>query len=50
VLFDVFGPDGALQQRVILPADRTLVGFGRGVVYLRETTEDGLMYLERYRL
>jgi hypothetical protein len=49
-LFDVFGPDGALQQRVILPADRTLVGFGRGVVYLRETTEDGLMYLERYRL
>jgi len=48
--YDVFGPDGKVRGKVILPAGRRLVGFGKGVVYLRETTEEELQYLERYRL
>ena len=48
--FDVFGPDAKLLRRVVLPAGRELIGFGRGVVYLRERTEDDLVYLERYPL
>jgi hypothetical protein len=48
--YDVFGMDGKLARRVILPEGRRLVGFGNGVVYLRETTSDDLIYLERYRL
>lgn len=48
--FDVFGADGKLKQRVILPAGRSLIGFGKGAVYLRERTEDDLVYLERYAL
>lgn len=48
--YDIFGGDGVLKRRVILPAGRRLAGFGKGVVYLREVTEDELQYLERYRL
>ena len=49
-LFEVFGPDARLKRRVYLPAGRELIGFGKGVVYLRERTEDDLVYLERYKL
>lgn len=48
--YDVFGADGKLVRKVVLPAGRRLVGFGNGVVYLRETTADELSYLERYAL
>ena len=48
--YDVFGADGKLVRKVVLPAGRRLVGFGKGVVYLRETTEDELSYLEQYKL
>jgi hypothetical protein len=48
--FDIFRSDGILIRKVILPVGRRLVGFGKGVVYLRETTEDELQYLEQYRL
>jgi len=48
--FDIFGADGKPVRKVVLPAGRRLVGFGKGVVYLRETTEDELSYLERYRI
>jgi hypothetical protein len=48
--FDVFGADGKLVRRVVLPAGRRLVGFGKGAVYLRETTADELSYLERYKI
>jgi hypothetical protein len=48
--FDVFGADGKMVRKVVLPAGRRLVGFGKGVVYLKETTADELSYLERYRL
>jgi hypothetical protein len=49
-MFDVFDGTGALKQRVILPAGRRLVGFGNGVVYLRQADESDLQYLERYRI
>jgi len=48
--FDVFRADGMMIRKVILPAGRRLVGFGKGVVYLRETTADELQYLEQYRM
>jgi hypothetical protein len=48
--FDVFGADGRLSQRITLPPDRRLVGFGRGVVYLVRVDELDLQWLERYRL
>ncbi|HEX9894918.1 MAG TPA: hypothetical protein VGA78_13395, partial [Gemmatimonadales bacterium] len=46
--FDIFGGDGKIKRRVILPAGRELIGFGKGAVYLKETTEDDLVFLERY--
>jgi hypothetical protein len=48
--FDIFGADARMKSRVILPAGRRLVGFGKGVVYLREVTADELNYLERYKV
>lgn len=48
--YDVFGADGKVRAKVILPAGRRLVGFGKGAIYLGETTEDELQYLERYKL
>ena len=48
--FDIFGKNAKLSRRVVLPAGRDLIGFGKGVVYLRERTEDDLVYLERYRI
>jgi hypothetical protein len=47
--FDVFGPDAELKGWVTLPEGRTLVGLGRGVVYLVRTDEFDLQWLERYR-
>jgi len=46
----VFRADGMQIRKVILPVGRRLVGFGKGVVYLRETTKDELQYLEQYRI
>lgn len=46
--YDVFGRDGALLRRVVLPADRRLVAFGKGTLYLARTDADGLQWLERY--
>ncbi len=46
---DVFGDDANLKGRVILPAGRQIVGFGRGVVYAVQSDEFGLQWLERYR-
>ncbi len=46
--FDVFNADGALEQRITLPADRRLVGFGKGTVYLVRVDDLDLQWLERY--
>ena len=45
----VLGSRGELIERVSLPRDTRLVGFGAGTVYLSRTDEDGLQYLQRYR-
>lgn len=47
--YDVFGSDGRLARRVILPAGRRLEGFGTGTVYLSRADESDLRYLERYK-
>ena len=48
--YDVFGAGCQAQRQGDPSGWRRLVGFGKGVVYLREVTEDELSYLERYRL
>ena len=49
-LYDVFGPDGNLLRQVKLTAERRLVGFGAGTVYVARSDEDELQYLERYAM
>lgn len=48
--FDVFGPDGKLKRRVVLPQGRRLLGVGKGVIYVRYSDPDDLQILERYRI
>lgn len=48
-VYDVFGTDGRVVQRVSLAPRSRIVGFGRGVVYVARTDEDDLQHLERYR-
>jgi hypothetical protein len=47
--FDVFDQDGRVVRRIELPAERQLLGFGRGSVYLVYEDPDGLQWIERYR-
>ncbi len=47
-LYDVFDAGGELIKQVRLPAGRSIVGFGRGVVYAVSVDEDDLQWLERY--
>jgi hypothetical protein len=49
-VFDIFGANGTLTRRVVLPEGRRLMGFGKGVIYTRRSTEDDLQILERFRL
>ena len=48
--FDVFDASGNRTGEVVLPAQRRLLGFGDGVVYLAYVDEDDLQWLERYDL
>ena len=49
--YDVFGPDARLKRRIVLPKDRTVIGFGPGTVYVQYTDpDDELKYLEAYRI
>ena len=48
--YDVFDATGKVVNRVALPADTRLLGFGNGTVYLARSDEDDLQYLQRYRL
>ena len=50
VVFDVFGRDGNLKERVTLPEGRNLVGFGAGVLFAIVYDDMDLVTLERYRL
>ena len=45
---DVFDAAGALVRHVSIPATHRVGGFGKGVVYLVRTDDDGLQWLERY--
>jgi len=47
-IFDVFGADGHLKERVTLPVGREVVGFGRAHVYVVLRDEFDLQWLERY--
>jgi hypothetical protein len=48
--YDVFDASGRRVRQVVLPEDRTLVGFGRGVLYVAHVDENDLQWLERYRV
>ncbi len=48
-VFDVFGADGQLKERITLPADRRIAGFGPEHVYVVRNDEFDLQWLERYR-
>ena len=48
--FDVFDATGKVVNRVAIPADTRLVGFGNGTVYLARSDEDDLQYLQRYKM
>ena len=47
-VYDVFGADGELAERIILPAGRQVVGFGENTVYAVYFDEFDLQWLERY--
>jgi hypothetical protein len=47
---DVFDSHGRLVRQVILPENRRLVGFGKGVLYAVRVDEDDLEWLERYQM
>lgn len=46
---DVFDGAGRRTREIVLPSGRRVLGFGRGVVFLIRTDEDGQQWLERYR-
>lgn len=46
---DVFDASGNLASTVVLPVGRRVAGFGAGVVYLRQSDQNDLQWLERYR-
>jgi hypothetical protein len=50
VLHDVFDENAKLAYRIELPANRKVVGFGDGAVYLAHVDDDDLHYLEKYAL
>jgi hypothetical protein len=48
--YDVLDASGRVAERVALPKQTRVVGFGNGVVYTVRTDEDDLQYLQRFRL
>jgi hypothetical protein len=48
--YDVFDASGNRSRQVVLPESRRLLGFGDGVLYVIRTDDDGLEWIERYRL
>jgi len=48
--FDVFDSTGTRTGQVVLPANRRLLGFGPGSVYVALVDEDDLQWLERYEI
>ena len=48
--YDVFDARGRLTRRVTLEGERTILGFGPGVVFVSYENEDDLLWIERYRM
>jgi hypothetical protein len=48
--YDVFDGRGQIVERIALPRQTRLVGFGARAVYLARKDDDDLQYLQRYRL
>lgn len=49
-VYDVFDATGKLIDRVSLPPETRIVGFGNGTVYTTRRDSDDLQYLQRHRL
>jgi len=49
-VYDVVNGQGQLVDRVQLPANRTIAGFGRGVIYMGVRDENGNTHLEKARI
>jgi hypothetical protein len=49
-VYDVFNASGALVDRISLPAEQRVVGFGNGTVYTARRDSDDLQYLQRHRM
>ena len=47
--YDVLDRTGAVIERVELPLNESVIGFGRGAVYVVRVDDDGLQYLRRYK-
>ena len=47
---DVFGENGELKGRVVLPRDCRIAGFGAGSIYLIRSDDLDFQWLERYEL
>ncbi len=47
--YDVFDKTGKLVRKVALNPKSTIVGFGKGTVYVIRTDDEDLQYVERYR-
>jgi hypothetical protein len=48
--FDVVDDSGSAAERVVLPQQARLIGFGEGVAYLVRLDQDDLQFLQKYRL
>ncbi len=50
VLYDIFDARGRRVRQVVLPGDRSVLGFGPGVVFVSRTDDDDLQWIERFRM
>lgn len=48
--YDLLDANGRRVDAIVFPKGVTLVGMGRGVLYASRADEDGLLFLQRYRL
>jgi hypothetical protein len=49
-VYDVFDATGKMIDRISMPPETRVVGFGNGVVYTTRRDSDDLQYLQRHRM
>jgi hypothetical protein len=49
-LYDVFDARGRRVRQVVLPGNRSVLGFGPGVVFVSRTDDDDLQWIERFKM